>query len=341
MVKAYTDGGWKADAGRAGRPRRGHQPGRPGGSQHGRRPRLQALAARRSPNCSRSVSSETPLPGREVARLDDVSARHVRLVRRWAAVRRGQRFKGLLEADGAGRPDSTSHHFAALPSVTPTAKPAVSPVAAKINGTVGRRRVPALRRPRRQRPDARIASASCWPTTACSSSPATRPAIPSGKALDRVRQPRPDRPRRRTRTSPAVSRSFWRIWCSGSSRLLEAGWKEVRVVTDHGWLLMPKGLPKSELPKYLTATRWRRCAVVKPIGDGGSTRLLLVLGGRCAGRLPLRHRLLHGGRGIQPRRAELAGMRRAADRHPAWRHGDGFGEDRVGSSGPACAAGSK
>ena len=46
--------------------------------------------------------------------------------------------------------------------------------------------------------------------------------------------------------------------------LLEAGWKEVRVVTDHGWLIMPKGLPKSELPKYLTATRWRRCAVVKP-----------------------------------------------------------------------------
>ena len=46
--------------------------------------------------------------------------------------------------------------------------------------------------------------------------------------------------------------------------LLEAGWKEVRVVTDHGWLLMPKGLPKSDLPKFLTATRWRRCAVVKP-----------------------------------------------------------------------------
>lgn len=46
--------------------------------------------------------------------------------------------------------------------------------------------------------------------------------------------------------------------------LLGAGWKEVRVVTDHGWLLMPRGLPKSELPKFLTATRWRRCAVVKP-----------------------------------------------------------------------------
>ena len=46
--------------------------------------------------------------------------------------------------------------------------------------------------------------------------------------------------------------------------LLAAGWREVRVVTDHGWLLVPKCLPKSDLPKYLTATRWGRCAVVKP-----------------------------------------------------------------------------
>ena len=46
--------------------------------------------------------------------------------------------------------------------------------------------------------------------------------------------------------------------------LLEAGWREVRVVTDHGWLLVPGGLPKADLPKYLTATRWGRCAVVKP-----------------------------------------------------------------------------
>lgn len=43
--------------------------------------------------------------------------------------------------------------------------------------------------------------------------------------------------------------------------LLTAGWPVVRVVTDHGWLLMPGGLPKVELPKYLTATKWTRCAV--------------------------------------------------------------------------------
>ena len=46
-------------------------------------------------------------------------------------------------------------------------------------------------------------------------------------------------------------------------QLLGAGWKKVRVVTDHGWLLMPEGLPKVELPAYLAATKWSRCAVVK------------------------------------------------------------------------------
>jgi hypothetical protein len=46
-------------------------------------------------------------------------------------------------------------------------------------------------------------------------------------------------------------------------QLLEAGWKRVRVVTDHGWLLMPEGLPKVELPAYLAATKWSRCAVVQ------------------------------------------------------------------------------
>lgn len=45
--------------------------------------------------------------------------------------------------------------------------------------------------------------------------------------------------------------------------LLDAGWRQVRVVTDHGWLLMPGGLPKAELPGYLAETRWGRCAILK------------------------------------------------------------------------------
>lgn len=46
--------------------------------------------------------------------------------------------------------------------------------------------------------------------------------------------------------------------------LLEAGWKRVRVVTDHGWLLLPGGLPRVDLPKHLTESRWARCAVLSP-----------------------------------------------------------------------------
>lgn len=46
--------------------------------------------------------------------------------------------------------------------------------------------------------------------------------------------------------------------------LLIAGWVQVRVVTDHGWLLMPGGLPKIQLPKALADTKWGRCAATKP-----------------------------------------------------------------------------
>lgn len=44
--------------------------------------------------------------------------------------------------------------------------------------------------------------------------------------------------------------------------LLDAGWTSVRVVTDHGWLLLPDGLPKVDLPRHLTESRWKRCAVI-------------------------------------------------------------------------------
>lgn len=50
--------------------------------------------------------------------------------------------------------------------------------------------------------------------------------------------------------------------------LLDAGWKRIRIVTDHGWLLMPGGLPKTELPKHQAETRWGRCAVLKETAYG-------------------------------------------------------------------------
>lgn len=45
--------------------------------------------------------------------------------------------------------------------------------------------------------------------------------------------------------------------------LLDAGWRSVRVVTDHGWLLVPGGLPKTDLPGYLVESRWARCAAIR------------------------------------------------------------------------------
>lgn len=49
--------------------------------------------------------------------------------------------------------------------------------------------------------------------------------------------------------------------------LLERGWQRVRVITDHGWLLTPGQLEKRELPHFLAETRWSRCALLKEGAD--------------------------------------------------------------------------
>ena len=51
-------------------------------------------------------------------------------------------------------------------------------------------------------------------------------------------------------------------------QLFLSGWKTVQVVTDHGWLLMPGELPKTDLPSVLVENKWGRCAIVK---EGAAT----------------------------------------------------------------------
>ena len=48
------------------------------------------------------------------------------------------------------------------------------------------------------------------------------------------------------------------------AELLQAGWQRVFVITDHGWLMLPGGLPKVDLPQNLTLVRKGRCALMKP-----------------------------------------------------------------------------
>ena len=55
--------------------------------------------------------------------------------------------------------------------------------------------------------------------------------------------------------------------------LLDHGWQRVVVVTDHGWLLMPGGLPKADLPEHLTELRKGRCARLK---EGSQTSCQVV-----------------------------------------------------------------
>jgi hypothetical protein len=51
----------------------------------------------------------------------------------------------------------------------------------------------------------------------------------------------------------------------------EKGIKRIKIVTDHGWLLLPGGLPKTQINAGLTETRWGRCALIK---EGVSISLL-------------------------------------------------------------------
>jgi hypothetical protein len=54
-------------------------------------------------------------------------------------------------------------------------------------------------------------------------------------------------------------------------KAFEKGVKRIKIVTDHGWLLLPGGLPKKSLHTGLTETRWGRCALIK---EGAKTDLL-------------------------------------------------------------------
>lgn len=51
--------------------------------------------------------------------------------------------------------------------------------------------------------------------------------------------------------------------------ILKAGWDSVLIVTDHGWLISPTGLPKTELPACLSESKWHRFANLK---EGAETK---------------------------------------------------------------------
>ena len=164
-----------------------------------------------------------------------------------------------------GHAVAVSMRWAALPTVTATAKPAVSPVAECIKGlSLGEDFLPAVAESERSLTTdrfRRLLAAAGWQYVGTNET-----GDPSGYAwteygeLDKLGHSLQAKLAARVGEQIALLRE--RI-----EAFLRAGWREVRVVTDHGWLWLPGGLPKVELPKYLTRSRWARCAAV----EGGST----------------------------------------------------------------------
>lgn len=157
-----------------------------------------------------------------------------------------------------------STRWAGLPTVTATAKPAVSPVAPDIKGlSLGEDFLPVTadaEKPLTTDRFRKLLSAAGYSYVR-----ADETGDPTGRAwtengeLDKLGHSLQGQ--LASRIDDQVDRLLERIEC-----LLDAGWHEILMVTDHGWLWLPGGLPKVDLPKYLTASRWARCAVIK----GGS-----------------------------------------------------------------------
>lgn len=165
---------------------------------------------------------------------------------------------------GKGWSVAISTRWAGLPTVTATAKPAVSPVAEDIKGlSLGEDFLPATADAEQPLTTARfrkLLSAAGYQYVG-----ADETGDVSGRAwteygdLDKLGHSLQGK--LAGRIEDQIELLLERL-----EHLLDAGWREIRVVTDHGWLWLPGGLPKVDLPKYLTASRWARCAAIK----GGS-----------------------------------------------------------------------
>ena len=173
-----------------------------------------------------------------------------------------RRLAERLEAEGRAVVVSTK--WAALPSVTATAKPACSPVADQLDGqAVGedfRPRIAATEQPLSTDRFRKLLDATGFQTL-----DAAATGDPNGQAWTEEGQLDKLGHSMQAKLASSIDEQV-ELLKDRIEALLNAGWREVRVVTDHGWLWLPGGLPKVDLPRYLVTTRWSRCAVV----DGAS-----------------------------------------------------------------------
>ncbi|QBQ53365.1 BREX-1 system phosphatase PglZ type B [Nitrosococcus wardiae] len=211
-----------------------------------------------------ALVEKEPLPGYDGQGLEDILVDSGGLIFFADGLRFdvSQRLAERMRAKGWSVTLST--RWAGLPTVTATAKPAVSPVTRDIKGLdLGEDFLPATAdggQPLTTDRFRKLLAAAGYPYLGSDEA-----GDPSGRAwtengeLDKLGHALQGK--LVGRIEEQVELLIERIQC-----LLDTGWREIRIVTDHGWLWLPGGLPKVDLPKYLTASRWARCAAIK----GGS-----------------------------------------------------------------------
>jgi hypothetical protein len=218
----------------------------------------------------------------------DASARHFQFLvaadpdeaRKAVGVCRSEKDTCLLFVDGlrmdiagqlAARLEShafrvtLAHRLAPLPTVTATAKPAASPIANDIKGDSGEDFTPLIKLKSQWKPLIASLFRDRLEKEGLEILDASELLIPSGTnaggwtecgAIDSMGHSLQGDLVHQIETE--LKRIEDRV-----SSLLNSGWRRVHIVTDHGWLLLPGGLPRIDLPGYLVETKWARCAVVK------------------------------------------------------------------------------
>lgn len=230
-----------------------------------------------------AAAERSPLPGAEAAPPVEAGADECIVFVDGLRYELGRRLAERLERMGCTA--RIGRRWAALPTVTATAKPAVTPVASQVmGGGLGPDFLP-----------------SVGPGDAAGHADAVRP-VGAARPLDAAR------PATAARLREAMAKRDYQVLADGVpaiptqadargwmetgridklghdhddaagfaraveaelerlarsvAGLLEVGWRSVRIVADHGWLWLPGGLPMVSLPKHLTASKWARCAVV-------------------------------------------------------------------------------
>lgn len=166
------------------------------------------------------------------------------------------------ELESEGHTTNRDWEWSTVPSVTATAKPAASPISPKVTGNESgegfqTRLMATGQTLTHDRFKSALAAAGWQVLESSETGDPEGSAWTEAGAIDKRGH---NEGWKLARSLAAERRDlFVRI-----NQLMAAGWREVIVITDHGWILMPNGLPKVELKAFLTADRWGRCAALKP-----------------------------------------------------------------------------